>query len=95
MALCTKLTISIQTQGTGGTTEPEEPPEGYYAFIESPGAEPPRVRPPPYKYTNTICREDDVRGPYASAFNICGDLNKGAIPKNPMGQNVNDSPYPL
>lgn len=33
----------------------EEPPEGYYAFIESPNAEPPRVRPPPYIDSDKEC----------------------------------------
>lgn len=33
----------------------EEPPEGYYAFIESPGAEPPKVRRPPYVQSEMEC----------------------------------------
>ncbi|CAG9835025.1 unnamed protein product [Diabrotica balteata] len=73
----------------------EDPPEGYYAFIESPNAEPPRVRPPPYTHVLVDCREDDSRSPQGSLFNLCGDLNKGTIPKNPMGQNVLGSPYPF
>jgi len=27
--------------------------------------------------------------------NLCGDLNKGFLPVNPMKQNVLGSPYPL
>ncbi|XP_065167869.1 uncharacterized protein spz6 [Atheta coriaria] len=83
----------------------EDPPEGYYAFVESPNAEPPRVRPPPYTFASVDCgstggdrRDDDERpmgGPSASPRNICGDLNKGTIPRNPMGQNVLGSPYPF
>lgn len=76
-------------------TNEEEPPEGYYAFVESPNAEPPRVRPPPYSLVPVDCREDEERQPHVSSFNLCGDLNKGAIPRNPMGQNVLGSPYPL
>lgn len=76
-------------------TNEEEPPEGYYAFVESPNAEPPRVRPPPYSLIPVDCKEDDERQPHVSPFNLCGDLNKGAIPRNPMGQNVLGSPYPL
>lgn len=37
------------------STEGDEPPEGYYAFIESPNAEPPRVRPPPYIDSDKEC----------------------------------------
>lgn len=73
----------------------EEPPEGYYAFVESPNAEPPRVRPPPYSHAPIDCREDQDKTPHVSPFNLCGDLNKGSIPRNPMGQNVHGSPYPL
>ncbi|GJQ76762.1 hypothetical protein Trydic_g15604 [Trypoxylus dichotomus] len=77
------------------TNDSEEPPEGYYAFIEAPNAEPPRVRPPPYTFASIECREDGVKSPHASPFNLCGDLNKGVIPRNPMGQNVLGSPYPF
>lgn len=28
-------------------------------------------------------------------LSLCGDLNKGYIPKNPMKQNILGSPYPL
>lgn len=37
------------------STRTEEPPEGYYAFVESPNAEPPRVRPPPYIDSDKEC----------------------------------------
>lgn len=73
----------------------EEPPEGYFAFVESPNAEPPRVRPPPYNLVPYDCREDDSRASNGSPNNLCGDLNKGSIPRNPMGQNVLGFPYPL
>lgn len=73
----------------------EDTPEGYYAFIESPNAEPPKVRPPPYPQVQIDCTEDDVRAPHASYHNLCGDLNKGTIPRNPMGQNVLGASYPL
>lgn len=36
-------------------TLPDEPPEGYYAFVESPNAEPPKVRPPPYIDSDKEC----------------------------------------
>lgn len=42
---------SNDNESAGG----EEPPEGYYAFVESPNAEPPRVRPPPYIDSDKEC----------------------------------------
>ncbi|CAH0551463.1 unnamed protein product, partial [Brassicogethes aeneus] len=86
--------LSLETT-TAPSTDPEEPPEGYYAFVESPNAEPPRVRPPPYTHASVDCREDEDKTPHVSPFNLCGDLNKGTIPRNPMGQNVMGSPYPF
>jgi hypothetical protein len=80
---------------TEETIDTEEPPEGYYAFIESPSAVPPKVRPPPYNHINTDCLEFNVKKTVVSANNICGDLNKGKIPRNPMRQNVLGEPYPL
>nr|CAI5819700.1 unnamed protein product [Callosobruchus analis] len=83
------------TQDTFATTtsnsniNDEFPPEGYYAFVESPMAEPPRVRPPPYTHAPIDCPEGDGHRV------LCGDLNKGTIPRNPMGQNVLGAPYPF
>lgn len=85
---------SSTTYSTTSSTS-EEPPEGYYAFVESPNAEPPRVRPPPYSYAPVDCKEVKDKTPHMSYFNLCGDLNKGLIPRNPMGQNVLGSPYPF
>ncbi|XP_075985951.1 spaetzle domain-containing protein 6 [Anticarsia gemmatalis] len=73
----------------------EDPPEGYYAFVESPNATPPRVRPPPYRQVASPCPEVDSTRPHVSANNLCGDLNRGVIPRNPMGQNPNGEPYPF
>ncbi|XP_060807682.1 uncharacterized protein LOC106140903 [Amyelois transitella] len=73
----------------------DEPPEGYYAFVESPNATPPRVRPPPYRQVATDCPEVGEKRPRVSAHNLCGDLNRGTIPRNPMGQNPNGEPYPF
>lgn len=33
----------------------QEPPEGYYAFIEASRMEPPHVRPPPYFKSTKLC----------------------------------------
>lgn len=33
----------------------QEPPEGYYAFIEASRMEPPQVRPPPYFKSTKLC----------------------------------------
>lgn len=65
----------------------ESPPEGYYAFIQSPSSFPPTVRPPPYQSVNADCIDHLNQKPYVSANNLCGDLNKGKIPRNPMGEN--------
>lgn len=91
------LTLCAISAYASETADPaqEEPPEGYYAFVESPNAEPPRVRPPPYSHAPVDCKEDENKSPHATPFNLCGDLNKGTIPRNPMGQNVMGSPYPL
>ncbi|EAA09424.3 AGAP005126-PB, partial [Anopheles gambiae str. PEST] len=67
----------------------------YYAFIESPSAVPPKVRSPPYTHINIECKEATNPKPYVSANNLCGDLNKGKIPRNPMKQNVLGEPYPF
>ena len=34
----------------------DEPPEGYYAFIESPNADPPKVKMPPYNDSDKECQ---------------------------------------
>ncbi|XP_001604933.2 uncharacterized protein LOC100121327 [Nasonia vitripennis] len=77
-------------------TLPDEPPEGYYAFVESPNAEPPKVRPPPYVDSEKECHDTGKQGKgFVSIHNICGDLNKGYIPKNPMKQSFGGSSYPF
>lgn len=38
----------------------EEPPEGYYAFVESPNAEPPKVKPPPYVESDKECHGREI-----------------------------------
>ncbi|KAI5752170.1 hypothetical protein M8J77_014521 [Diaphorina citri] len=70
-------------------------PEGYYAFIESAKAEPPAVRPPPYFKSKQMCPGLLSGGKNQILHNLCGDLNKGVIPANPMRQNIFGSPYPL
>ncbi|KAI4467790.1 hypothetical protein MML48_2g00007193 [Holotrichia oblita] len=94
LGVCSRTLIADE-RNTINDSSNDEPPEGYYAFIEAPNAEPPRVRPPPYSFAPIECREDGVKSPHASPFNLCGDLNKGVIPRNPMGQNVLGSPYPF
>lgn len=67
----------------------------YYAFVESASAIPPKVRPPPYTHVNVECKDIPGKKAFVSVHNICGDLNKGQIPRNPMRQNVLGEPYPL
>ncbi|XP_063833962.1 SH3 domain-binding protein 1-like [Ostrinia nubilalis] len=75
--------------------EEEDAPEGYYAFVESPNATPPRVRPPPYRKVDVECPEAGDAKPHVTAHNLCGDLNRGDIPRNPMGQSPDGEPYPF
>ena len=73
-----------------------ETPEGYMAFVEAPNAEPPRVGPPPYVFVDVPC--PGVAGPSGAKKtlnNLCGDLNKGVIPRNPMRPTTNGAPYPF
>uniref|UniRef100_A0A336MFX5 CSON000834 protein n=1 Tax=Culicoides sonorensis TaxID=179676 RepID=A0A336MFX5_CULSO len=70
-----------------------ETPEGYYAFIESRNAIPPKVRQPPYVQIPEDCPQADSKD--VSIYNFCGDLNVGTIPKNPMNQSVLGEPYPF
>ncbi|XP_037817706.1 uncharacterized protein LOC119607704 [Lucilia sericata] len=90
--LLLSLLVTAQAQNDYG----EEPPEGYYAFVESPNAIPPKVRPPPYTHVNVDCKNvASGKKSAVSVNNICGDLNKGQIPKNPLRQNVLGEPYPF
>ncbi|XP_041971716.1 uncharacterized protein LOC121727789 [Aricia agestis] len=93
----TEPTVEPKAAGAvdNNATDTEEPPEGYYAFVESPNATPPRVRPPPYRQVATECAGSDETRAHVSANNLCGDLNRGLIPRNPMGQNPNGEPYPF
>lgn len=74
-------------------------PQGYYPFEESPARIPPIVRKPPYLQTQVKC--PGVDGPGLGSTqeqtldNLCGDLNKGYLPVNPIGQNVLGVSYPF
>lgn len=87
--------IAVSVKGQQQNVDPDEPPDGYYAFFESPSATPPKVRPPPYVHINSDCKNANSKKTTVSVHNICGDLNKGQIPRNPMQQNVLNEPYPL
>lgn len=52
---CGKAVINSSGQTDMNLDLIEEPPEGYYAFIESPSAEPPKVRRPPYVQSDMEC----------------------------------------
>lgn len=47
--------LGLQMNDSSSIKGEEEAPEGYYAFVESPNAEPPKVRPPPYIDSNKEC----------------------------------------
>nr|CAG4651839.1 EOG090X06KU [Triops cancriformis] len=69
-------------------------PDGYFPFEESPSRIPPKVRKPPYVQADVDC-------PGFNAFdinsldNLCGDLNKGYIPRSPFGTLIEGQPYPF
>ncbi|XP_013168851.1 PREDICTED: uncharacterized protein LOC106118682 [Papilio xuthus] len=104
-ALCQQVPAPVAPAAPASSTESEEPPEGYYAFVESPNATPPRVRPPPYRQSSAECggRAGGVGGAggagggraHVTALNLCGDLNRGLVPRNPLGQLPHGQPYPF
>jgi len=72
-------------------------PQGYYPFEESPAKIPPKVRKPPYLQTQVNCpgMAGGQSGNEQTLDNLCGDLNKGYLPLNPIGQNVQGVSYPF
>nr|CAG4647918.1 EOG090X06KU [Moina brachiata] len=76
-------------------------PDGYFPFEESPSRTPPKVRRPPYAQADVDCPGLDApssasaENALQSLDNLCGDLNKGYIPKSPMGRKVNGQAYPF
>ncbi|KAF4525035.1 hypothetical protein B566_EDAN001948 [Ephemera danica] len=92
--LTSRGSAALQGARPQGQQDLLEPPEGYYAFEEAPNAEPPRVRRPPYLQSDMPCAGLGNVQPHMSINNLCGDLNKGYIPKNPI-TNSKDSAYPF
>jgi len=70
-------------------------PQGYYPFEESPARIPPKVRKPPYLQTQVKCPGAGGPTQEQTLDNLCGDLNKGYLPVNPIGQNVLGVSYPF
>ncbi|RWS27354.1 uncharacterized protein B4U80_00101 [Leptotrombidium deliense] len=73
-------------------------PPGYYAFEKAMKINgiPPRVRKPPYVPADIPCPGAVKSGFYYSPKDtLCGDLNRGFVPLNPMKQSVNGQPYPF
>lgn len=71
-------------------------PQGYYPFEESPAKIPPKVRKPPYLQTQVNCPGvNDLNVNEQTLDNLCGDLNKGYLPLNPIGQTVEGVSYPF
>merc|ERR1719481_498124 len=72
--------------------------QGYYPFQESPARIPPKVWKPPYLQTQVECPgagQSTRKGTEQTLDNLCGDLNKGFLPVNPIGQNVLGVSYPF
>merc|ERR1719184_255856 len=73
-------------------------PQGYYPFQESPARIPPKVRKPPYLQTQVECPgagHTARKSTEQSLDNLCGDLNKGFLPVNPIGQTILGVSYPF
>merc|ERR1719490_77290 len=73
-------------------------PQGYYPFEESPAKIPPKVRKPPYLQTQVNCpgvAGGQPGGNEQTLDNLCGDLNKGYLPLNPIGQSILGVSYPF
>lgn len=77
------------------TAENIQYPQGYYPFEESPAKIPPKVRKPPYLQTQVKCPGAGGPSQEQTLDNLCGDLNKGYLPVNPIGQNVLGVSYPF
>lgn len=80
------LLSNVKTDNEVEQSPENDTPEGYYAFIQSPSSFPPTVRPPPYQPINRDCADYKNTKPLVSPNNLCGDLNKGMIPRNPMSK---------
>ena len=96
MLLATAVPSALpQFQGQGQGQQGQQYPQGYYPFEESPAKIPPKVRKPPYLQTQVPCPGVGQGFQEQTLDNLCGDLNKGYLPLNPMGQNVEGVSYPL
>ncbi|GIY41751.1 uncharacterized protein CDAR_407781 [Caerostris darwini] len=71
--------------------------EGYYAFEEAPSRfmKPPQVRKPPYMMSSIPCPTSEGSKRPSPKYTLCGDLNKGYIPLNPLNQEFEGQPYPF
>ncbi|RWS09747.1 hypothetical protein B4U79_08883 [Dinothrombium tinctorium] len=72
-------------------------PPGYYAFEKAMkiNGVPPRVRKPPYVPADIPCPGAVKTGQFSPRDTLCGDLNRGFVPLNPMKQAVAGQPYPF
>uniref|UniRef100_T1KGC5 Spaetzle domain-containing protein n=1 Tax=Tetranychus urticae TaxID=32264 RepID=T1KGC5_TETUR len=81
----------------GSTTDQQQPP-GYFAFEKATRTHgvPPRVLKPPYLPANVPC-PGAIKSDYrlSPKDTLCGDLNKGYVPLNPMLQTITGQPYPF
>ncbi|XP_023326401.1 uncharacterized protein LOC111699877 [Eurytemora carolleeae] len=89
------MLILVLLLGQGVLTSNVQYPQGYYPFQESPARIPPVVRKPPYLQTQVKCPGADGSKVEQTLDNLCGDLNKGYLPVNPIGQNILGVSYPF
>ncbi|KAK3858088.1 hypothetical protein Pcinc_035697 [Petrolisthes cinctipes] len=83
--------------GQGDHLQGADYPEGYYPFEEAPAKIPPKVRKPPYLQSKVPCPGtlESKEQQEQSLDNLCGDLNDGLLPLNPLGQSILGHSYPF
>lgn len=97
IALLLCLTIGGRALANDLSTTFDEKQLGYYAFEKAQRNDlPPRVRPPPYRQLNVPCPGQINQDKYLdNKDTLCGDLNRGFVPLNPMNVFIQNQHYPL
>lgn len=69
---------------------------GHYAFEVAPHLEPPQYpKKPPYQLSSSTCSGLNLFNAFSANDTLCGDLNSGFIPQNPLQQVFDGQPYPF
>lgn len=96
IALLVCLSVGGRALANELSTTFDEKQFGYYAFEKAHRNElPPRVRSPPYQQLDMPC-PGQMNDQYMDNKNtLCGDLNRGFVPLNPMNILIQNQHYPL